>query len=104
MNWITKALLSGTLIVSFSCSVAGAVGDNAPPVPSTFKSAHPRLPNPDSGYLSSLAANSTVLSSYNATADAWDSTNPQGSWQLRRLVIAYLANKIANPAKAATYL
>jgi hypothetical protein len=85
-------------------SAAAAIGDNAPPVPPTFKSSHPRLPSPDSTYLSNLAGNTTALSSYNATADSWDSTNPQGSWQLRRLVIAYLANKIANPTKAATYL
>ena len=78
-------------------------GDNAPPIPATFKTSHPRLPAPSTAYLSGLAISSTVLASYNATADAWDSTNPQGSWQLRRLVIAYLANQIANPARAAKY-
>jgi hypothetical protein len=51
-----------------------------------------------------LAKNTAVLAAYNTTADEWDSTNPAGNWQLRRLVIAYMANKIANPVKAATYL
>jgi hypothetical protein len=99
-----RLILSGLMAVFSVGRVGGAIGDNAPPVPSTFKTAHPRLPAPDNPYLASLAANSSVLASYNATADSWDSTSPQGSWQLRRLVIAYLANKIANPAKATTYL
>jgi hypothetical protein len=99
-----KLLLAGLVTLGLAGSLGAAIGDNAPPVPSTFKTSHPRLPSPDNGYLTSLAANSTALAAYNATADQWSSTSPQGSWQLRRLVIAYLANKIANPAKAATYL
>src|ERR1043166_3866968 len=90
--------------ISFPFYISAAIGDNAPPLPSTYKTSHPRLPAPDGTYLASLASNSTALTQYNATADQWDSTNPQGSWYLRRLVIAYMANKTANPAKAATYL
>lgn len=81
-----------------------AIGDNAPPIPSTYKTSHPRLPVPDSSYLSSLAANTTALASYNAMADAWDSTNTGNYIQFRRLLLAYMANKIVNPSKAATYL
>jgi hypothetical protein len=81
-----------------------AIGDNAPPVPSTYNTDHPRLPHPDQAYLTSLAGNSTVLARYNADADAWNSTNPSSDWYLRRLLIAYMANKTANPTKTAGYL
>ena len=104
LNSSGRLLLAGLMTLVLAGPVRAAIGDNPVPVPSTFKTAHPRLPSPGSTYLTNLAANSTVLAAYNATADSWDSTNPQGSWQLRRLVIAYLANQIANPPKAATYL
>lgn len=81
-----------------------ALGDNAPPIPATYNSSHPRLPHPDNGFLSGLANNPVALARYNAAADAWDSTNPGNTSQLRRLVIAYLANKTSNPVRAATYL
>jgi hypothetical protein len=80
------------------------IGTNAPPIPATYNTGHPRLPSPDAGFLNSLASNPAALAVYNGNADAWDSTNPGNTWQLRELVIAYMANKIANPAKAATYL
>ena len=92
------------MAIALAAPAWAALGDNAPPIPATYKTSHPRLPVPDSTYLTSLANNATVLASYNTTADQWDSTNPSPSWQLRRLLIAYMANKIANPAKAATYL
>ncbi|HXI39718.1 MAG TPA: DUF4962 domain-containing protein, partial [Bryobacteraceae bacterium] len=94
----------GAVSVFLSCPVWAALGDNAPPIPSTYNTGHPRLPFPDNAFLSSLASNSAALADYSAEADAWDSTNPGSTWQLRRLVIAYMANKIANPTKAATYL
>src|SRR5437016_2079592 len=76
-----------------------------PTVPATYNTSHPRLPHPDAAYLSSLAANPTALASYNAVADSWDSTNPGVHQQFRRLLIAYLANKLAgNSSAAATYL
>jgi Heparinase II/III-like protein/Galactose oxidase, central domain len=80
-----------------------ALGDNAPPVPSTYNTGHPRLPVPDSAFLTGLANNTAALAFYDAQADAWDSTNPGSPWQFRQLLIAYLANKTANPTKAATY-
>jgi hypothetical protein len=44
------------------------------------------------------------LTRYNEDADAWDSVKPSNDWLLRRLLIAYMANKTVNPAKAAVYL
>jgi hypothetical protein len=99
-----RAFLAGLVTFFLAGQVKGAIGDNPIAVPATFKTAHPRLPSPGSTYLTNLANNPTSLAAYNATADSWSSTSPQGSWQLRRLVIAYLANQIANPTKAATYL
>jgi hypothetical protein len=81
-----------------------ALGDNAPPIPATYNTGHPRLPFPDNDFLTRLANNPAALAFYNSTADAWNSQSPGGAWQLRQLVIAYLANKTANPARAATYL
>jgi len=95
--------LSGVVLLLAAPAFAG-IGDNAPAIPSTYNTAHPRLPFPDNTFLTNLAANSTAISRYNTVADAWDSTNPGNYVQLRRLVIAYLANKTVNPTKAATYL
>jgi hypothetical protein len=95
--------LAIALCFSFA-PVWAAIGDNAPPLPATYKTSHPRLPAPDSGFISALASNPTALARYNAAADAWDSKNPGNNMLLRRLVIAYMANKIANPTKAASYL
>jgi hypothetical protein len=98
-----KTALAGMLLMVAGTAM-GAIGDNAPPIPATWKSQHPRLPFPDNGFVSSLASNPTALAAYNATADAWNSTNPSGTWQFRRLLIAYLANKTVNPSKAAAYM
>ena len=91
------------MAVFLAAPVSAAIGDSAPPVPSTYNTGHPRLPVPDNAWLTSLANNPTALARYNAAADAWDSTNPGNSMFARRLIIAYMANKITNPAKAATY-
>ncbi len=93
-----------TVGLTFSSQLWAALGDNAPPIPQTYNTSHPRLPSPDNAFLVSLAANPAALAQYDSTADQWNSTNPSGTWQLRQLVIAYMVNKIANPAKAATYL
>jgi hypothetical protein len=105
MNRFISALI-GVFIAAmlFAVPASAAIGDNAPPIPSTYNASHPRLPVPDAAYLSALASNSTALAAYNSSADAWDSTNPSTSWYLRRLLIAYMANKTANPTRAATYL
>ena len=101
---LSQFLFLSAVLITLTTSAWGALGDNAPPVPATFKTAHPRLPYPDTGFLSSLAGNAAALADYNSTADQWDSTNPRSGWHLRRLVVAYLANKTVNPTKAATYL
>src|ERR1017187_7555767 len=100
------AKISGIGILSLfaAASLSAAIGDNSPPIPATYKTSHPRLPAPDSTFLTALANNPTALARYNAAADGWDSRNPGNAAYLRRLVIAYMANKIANPTKAAIYL
>ena len=74
-------------------------------LPTTYNTAHPRLPHPDNAYLLSLY-NSSAMAAYNATADAWDSSNPEPYIGVfRRLLTAYLANKAGgNTTRAATYL
>src|SRR5579872_3354714 len=101
---VHRIIAFGLLAALAAVPMRANLGDNAPPVPSTYRTSHPRLPAPDNTYLTSLAANSTELALYNAAADGWDSTNPAGPMLLRRMVIAYMANKTVNPAKAATYL
>lgn len=99
-----KVILASVVSAFLSLPVRAATGDNAPPIPASYTTSHPRLPVPDSAFLAKLASNPTALSRYNAAADAWDSANPGNSTQLRQLLIAYMANKIAQPTKAATYL
>src|SRR6267143_5418597 len=101
---LKHVLAFATVTLILARPMVAAIGDNAPPIPSTFKTSHPRLPIPDNTFLTSLANNSAALAKYNAAADAWDSKNPSSIMYLRRLVIAYMANKITNPAKASTYL
>lgn len=88
----------------FATSIRAAIGDNPPPIPSTYNTGHPRLPVPDNTFLTNLINNSTALAFYNSQATAWDSTNPGSTWQFRQLLIAYMANKVVNPTQAATYL
>jgi hypothetical protein len=94
----------GAITLLFSVPGWAALGDNAPPIPATYNTSHPRLPAPDNAYLASVANNAAILAGYNAVADAWNSQNPGNVIQLRQLVFAYMANKAANPAKAAAYL
>ncbi len=100
----TVLLLTAILFLGCLSALPAAIGDNAPPLPDTYKTSHPRLPAPDSTFLDGLAKNSNALAAYNQTADAWDSKSPSGPYYLRRLLLAYMANKTANPDKAAAYL
>src|ERR1022692_2091643 len=61
LNSSGRLLLAGLMTLVLAGPVRAAIGDNPVPVPSTFKTAHPRLPSPGSTYLTNLAANSTVL-------------------------------------------
>lgn len=102
----TRAQISLVALIALAVAAPSwaAIGDNAPPIPLTYKTSHPRLPFPDSGFLTSLAGNATAMARYNAAADAWNSTDPGNATELRQLLIAYWANKTANPTKAAGYL
>lgn len=101
---LAKLLLRGTIGLCLAFPIWAAIGDNAPPIPATYNTGHPRLPHPDATYLANLAANSKILAQYNSDGDAWDSTNPGGYYYLRRLLIAYMADKTADPTRAAAYL
>ena len=65
---LSQFLFLSAVLITLTTSAWGALGDNAPPVPATFKTAHPRLPYPDTGFLSSLAGNAAALADYNSTA------------------------------------
>src|SRR5579862_7862224 len=103
-QFFSRILLSAVVSLCLLAPVSAAIGDNPPPIPATYNTGHPRLPVPDNAWLTSLANNPTALARYNAAADAWDSTNPGNIMFARRLLIAYMANKITNPTKAAGYL
>ncbi len=100
----SRILLSAVVSLCLLATLSAAIGDNPPPIPGSYNTGHPRLPVPGTAWLTSLANNPTALARYNAAADAWDSTNPGNIMFARRLLIAYMANKITNPTKAAGYL
>ena len=104
IRFFKNILLIAMPVAFLAAPARAALGDNAPPLPSTYNTSHPRLPVPDSAFLTNLAHNPAALAFYNAQANAWSNTNPGNTWQFRQLLIAYMANKIANPAQAATYL
>ncbi len=85
------------------------IGDNAPSLPPTFKTAHPRLGAPDSTYLATIWTNraGSAVRIFNA-ANAWNSANPGGGSTLasngRYLLLAYLAANQAGDSSATTYL
>ncbi len=89
-----------------------AIGDNAPSVPPTYVTSHPRLPYPDSTFLTNICNNGTatspndgchMVSRYRTAADGWNSSAPGSRINMRYLLIAYLASKQSGTANA-TYL
>ncbi len=87
--------------------VAANYGDNAPPVPSTFATGHPRLPNPGSTYLTNLNGTSASLSRFTTSALAYSASstsyNVSVAIGFRRLLIAYLACQLNACSNLATY-
>ncbi len=82
------AFFSAVLIAS------GAIGDNAPSVPSTYVQSHPRLPYPDNTYLDTIWNNRTGGAAYIwMDANNWNSTSPSNLGAMRHLLLAYLSEK-----------
>lgn len=86
-----------------------AIGDNAPPVPATYKQTHPRLPFPDNTYLDAIWAGSGtncagMVSRIKNDADAWTSGGSGSLAAFRHLLIAYLSAKRNSGTCAAGYL
>ncbi len=100
-------LFLGVAVVGFA-----AIGDNAPAVPATYVTSHPRLPYPDSAFLNSIctggsstSANDTcsMVARYRTAAEGWNSSAPGTRINMRYLLIAYAATKNAGHPNA-TYL
>jgi hypothetical protein len=91
------------LLLALSAPVWAVVGDNAPPIPATYNTAHPRLPVPDSGFLKSIWNGGAMVPRYATAANSFDPTCQNYSClpvATRRLLVAYLASKSAGAPNA----
>ena len=95
------------LFLSAYC-VAGAVGDHAPPIPSTYLTSHPRLGAPDNTYLDAAWTSRTTVKTSGGSkyffdqANAWTTAAGENYWDCRYLLIAYLSAARHDPSGLGT--
>jgi len=90
-------------------SLFGAVGDHAPPIPSTYLTSHPRLGPPDTTYLNAVwtarASGRPTGSKYIFDdANAWTGVSGETYVDCRYLLIAYLSDKLNSGPNHSAYL
>jgi hypothetical protein len=112
-----RFLISFALLSSLALPLRAVIGDNAPSIPATYVTSHPRLGSPDTAFLASVctaaggvtnAGDGCAMSArYRTSAQNWNSAAPEtgevGLIDVRRLLIAYLATK-NNGTPNGTYL
>src|SRR5579872_1339338 len=100
----TRLWLLISLGLALYAPLRAATGDNAPPIPSTYKLSHPRLPYPDNIFLLSIWNGGSMVPRYATAANSFDPTCQTYSClpvATRRLLIAYLASKAGGAPNAA---
>lgn len=96
----------GGAVAILLCRVSfGAIGDNAPSIPATYVSTHPRLPFPPNSYLNTIWTNRAGGAAFIWTdATNWSSSAPGNRIQMRHLLLAYLAEKLNSGPNVAAFL
>lgn len=97
-------------IFLLAVSCFGAIGDNAPPLPSTYCTAHPCFPRPSTAELNSIYTNRATSAAYYVTAaNNFDTTRPGngtngGINAFRRLLVVAMAYNLNSDPGASTYI
>src|ERR1035437_1016809 len=95
-----------TILLSLASLLSGAIGDNAPSIPSTWVTGHPRLGAPSIAQLVTLWNGGSLPSRFTRAANGWDTTSTSPNCgnvvSFRYLLMTYLASKTADPTCAST--
>ncbi len=105
ISFVPQRLFIGIMALALAPAIWAALGDNAPPIPSTYNTGHPRLGAPPNSWLTRLWNGGALPARYSAAAGtATTGFDPTCTRQncdgrdFRYLLTSYLASKAAgNP-------